>query len=100
MQVGEAPRESVNEFLGRDDVFGVAAVDGPAREVGVLAEVLAARAAVLANTIRAVQPGDSDARPLGEAHGAGAVPLHHSHDLMAGYYGRLPGRQFAFDHVQ
>ncbi len=98
--IGEAIGNGVDEIFGCDDIFGVAAIDGVAGEFRMVAEILGARAAIAADAVGAMQPGNSNARAKREASSAGTELLDHADDLVPWNDGRLARRQFAFDDVQ
>uniref|UniRef100_A0A0U1PBP6 Uncharacterized protein n=1 Tax=Mizugakiibacter sediminis TaxID=1475481 RepID=A0A0U1PBP6_9GAMM len=81
-------------------VLGVAAVELIAGEARLLAQVLAAAAAVGANAAGPAQPRHADALAFAEALDARAARHHRADDLVAGDQLRLRLRQLAVDHVQ
>ncbi len=98
--VGECVGDGINEIFGGDDVFGVTAVHGVAREFRMIAQVFGAGSAVLAYAVGVMQPGDAHARARAEALCAAAESLDHADDLMAGDERGFPRWQLAFDDVQ
>src|SRR5512132_397245 len=84
-------RRCMAEPLVGDDVLGIAAVAVEAGELRVIAEVLAARAAVAALAVGPAEPGDTD--PL-------SAPLRPTHDLMPEHERQLRVRQLAVDDVK
>ena len=100
VKVGEAFGQLVDEVLRRGKEFGISAIHRPTGKLGVFAEILAARAAVLANSAGAVQPRNTDSRAGGESFRVRPVLLHYADYLMAGDDRRFTGRQLAFHDVQ
>ena len=108
---GHAGRQTVDEPGRRHRVLGEAAVDVPAGEQRVLAEVLLAARAEAAGLVGLVQPRHADAVAGGErrrarlaarrdALGAGSERDDLADDLMAGHHGRAVRRQLALEDVQ
>src|SRR5689334_17777898 len=100
MPVGEALRNSIHEVLRRQDVFGIATVDGVAGEGCIVAEIFSAAAAVFADAASAMQPGNSDAVPDVQRLGLVAELFHDSDHLVTGNDRGLVLRQLAFDDVK
>src|SRR5258708_3608284 len=98
--IGELVRNRVDEILRRDDVVGIASVDGIAGELGIIAEVFFPGATILAAAVGAIQPGNADARAKRVSSGAGAALLDCADSLMARRNRGPARRQLAFDDVQ
>src|SRR5207249_3534153 len=99
-EIGEPPGDPIDEGFGCDHVLSVAAVGAPAGEERIVAEILAARAAILAVAAGSVEPGDADSLSWSEAVCARAAGVDRSDDLMAGDHGRAARLELALDDVQ
>jgi hypothetical protein len=60
--VGEAFGNRIDEILGRDYVFSVTTVNRVTREGGMVAKIFHSGAAEFTGLVRAMQPGNSNAR--------------------------------------
>ena len=98
--IGKRFGNRINERLGCDRVFGVAAVDRVAGERRMIAEIFPAGAAEFAGEVRAVKPRHADARAPRETMRALAQFFDDADDLVAGNHRRFARRQFAFHHVE
>jgi hypothetical protein len=93
-------RERNEEIGARCRVFGIAAVDGVAREGGVVAEILAALAAEEAGSVGATEPGDAGPRAWFPAGTSLPKLLDAPDDLVARGDGSVQRRQFSGGDVQ
>src|SRR4051812_7123650 len=88
------------EVLGHGDRLGVTAIRGPAGERAVLAQVLLAAPAVLADPVGPVQPAHADALPDVQARRAVAEGIDSPDNLVAGNDGQLGEFELTGDDVQ
>jgi hypothetical protein len=100
IEIAEPCRDAVAKVGLRERVFGESAVDGPAREVRLEAEVLIAASTESARAARAVQPSDAHALAGRETGDAVSDSLHARDDLMAGNDPGTAHGQITFRHVQ
>src|SRR5512132_1792442 len=84
-------RRCMAEPLVGDDVLGIAAVAVEAGELRVIAEVLAARAAVAALAVGPAEPGNTDPLP---------APFYPTYDLMPEHERQLRVGQLAVDDMK
>src|SRR5436190_2070757 len=100
LEVVERVRQTHCKRLRHDESIGVPAVDRPSREVGVLAEVLLAPAAVRARPVGAVEPGDADALADVQLVAAGAEPVDETDGLMPGHDRQVRELEVALDDME
>src|SRR5215471_17211715 len=100
LNVLETVRQAIDKSGGRNGVFRVTAVDGPAGELRRVAEILATPATEFADAAGAMQPGYPDSIANRESLRLFSQRFDASHDLMTGNDGREPGLQLAFDHME
>lgn len=100
LDVAEHIRDRVSEGLVHGHIVGIAAVEVPAGEVGVQAEILTPRAAEEADPAGVGQPGDPDAVTQVEPVGLRAERLDPSHHLMAGDDQRVFRREIALRQME
>ena len=98
--VGERVGERVGVALVDDQVLGVAAVEVPAREQRIDAQVLAAGAAEGADPARAGQPGHPDAIADAEPGGAVTRDVDGPHRLVARHHLGVLRRQVPLGQVE
>jgi hypothetical protein len=75
-------RQGQAESLIGYNAFGVASIHVDTGEAGIVAEVLAAGAAVVATAAASPEPRDPDAASRGKAPGGRAVGYHGAYDLV------------------
>src|SRR5450830_299042 len=97
--VGESFGKLVDEIRLGQDRRGKAAVDGPSREFGGVAQVFTAAHAEAAGAAGPVEPPDPDA-PAEERFGARPRADDRPRDLMAGNHERPYDRELALDDVE
>ena len=81
-------------------VIQIATIDGPAGEQWSIAKIFSTGTTEVANSARAIEPGDADAISYGKLCDAGSKSNYASDDLMTWNDRRSANRQFAFDDVQ
>src|SRR5262249_553965 len=100
MFVIEDAGNGITEVSWCDSVFGVAAVGVVSSETGVRAQVLESVETEFANTVRGVEPGDSDAVSFFMTDDGWAAGIDGADDLMSGNHRALVRRNVALDGVQ
>src|ERR1700730_10772079 len=98
--VGKSFGKRINKILRRNDVFRVAAIDAIAGERRMVTKIFLAALAVLANSIRVMQPRNANPRADHVAACACSLFLDDADNLMSRYDRRLPRGQFSLDHMQ
>ena len=98
--VGEGRRDDVGEGLVDHQVLGVPAVEVPAGEAGVEAQVLPARHTEAAHPAGVGQPRDAHPVARREAGAPVARPVDHAHHLVARDHQVAGGRQVPLGQVE
>ena len=103
LEIRQLLRQRIDEVDRRHEVLGKAAVAGPARELGLLTQVLPARRAEAARAARGVEPRDADPPPHinpGLRNDRFAQRLDRPHHLVAGNQGAPAHLELALHDVQ
>jgi hypothetical protein len=81
--------DGVDKVLRRNNVLGVAAVNGIAREGRMVAKIFRARATEFASAVSVMQPGDAYTGAEGKPGRVGSQLFDDANDLVPWNYGRF-----------